>query len=61
MSEGVDDSDGAVLHITGNGQKAIAVCPDGKQTALWDLQSGPDIGGSPACGGPRTPVKSREP
>ncbi len=60
MSEGVDDSDGAVLRITQNGQAAIALCPDGKQTTIWDARSNPDVGRAPACGGPRTPVKSRE-
>ena len=60
MSEGVDDSDGAVLRITQNGQAAIALCPDGKQTTIWDARSNPDVGRAPACGGSRTPVRSRE-
>ena len=59
MSEGVDDSDGAVLHITSGGQ-AIAVCPDGTQAIIWDARSNPDVGRAPACGGARTPVKARE-
>jgi hypothetical protein len=37
MSEGVDDSGGAVLHITfQGGEQAAAICPDGKRTILWD-------------------------
>jgi hypothetical protein len=60
MSEGVDDSDGAVLHITKNGQAAIAVCPDGTQSTIWNARSNPDVGRAPVCGGLRTPVKARE-
>jgi hypothetical protein len=37
MSEGVDNSHGAVLHITSN--KASAVCFDGEQTVLWDSKT----------------------
>jgi hypothetical protein len=58
MSEGVADSDGAVLHIAKNGQEAIAVCPDGVQTPLWDARSNPDTGRAAACGGVRTAVKA---
>jgi hypothetical protein len=50
MSEGVGDSDGAILHIANNGQEAIAVCPDGKQTSIWDARSKPDVGRAPVCG-----------
>jgi hypothetical protein len=50
MSEGVGDSDGAVLHITAHGQEAIAVCPDGKQTPIWDAGTHADIGKAPVCG-----------
>jgi hypothetical protein len=50
MSEGVGYSDGAVLHIVNHGQEAIAVCPDGKQTPLWDAKSNPDVGRAPVCG-----------
>jgi len=50
MSEGVDYSDGAVLHIVNHGQEAIAVCPDGKQTSIWDARSNPDVGRAPVCG-----------
>ncbi len=60
MSEGVDDSDGAVLHITQNGQQAIAICPDGTTTAIWDARSNPDLGRAPACGGARPGARSRE-
>lgn len=49
MSEGVDDSDGAVLHITNHGHEAIAVCPDGKQTSIWDARSNQDIGRAAVC------------
>jgi hypothetical protein len=59
MSEGVDDSDGAVLHITGDG-RALAMCPDGRTTPLWDVQKNQDLGRSLACGGSRKPVKDRE-
>ena len=50
MSEGVGYSDGAILHIVNHGQEAIAVCPDGKQTLIWDARSNPDVGRAPVCG-----------
>jgi hypothetical protein len=50
MSEGVGASDGAILHIAANGQEAIAVCPDGKQTSIWNARSNPDVGRAPVCG-----------
>ena len=50
MSEGVGDSDGAILHIANNGQEAIAVCSDGKQTSIWDARSNPDVGRASVCG-----------
>ena len=50
MSEGVGDSDGAILHIVNNGQEAITVCPDRKQTSIWDARSNPDVGRAPVCG-----------
>jgi hypothetical protein len=50
MSEGVNDSDGAVLHIADGGRQAIAVCPDGKLTAIWDAASNADLGRAPVCG-----------
>ena len=44
MSEGVDDSGGAVLHITyRGGERATAICPDGRKTLLWDSGSKQDI------------------
>ena len=50
MSEGVDDSGGAVLHITYQGaEKATAICPDGESTVLWDSVSKPDTGRAAAC------------
>lgn len=60
MSQGVDDSDGAVLHITQNGQEAVAMCPDGKNTVLWDAKSNQDVGRAEVCGGVRIPAKTRE-
>jgi len=50
MSEGVGYSDGAILRIANNGQEASAVCPDGKQTSIWDARSNPDVGRAPVCG-----------
>jgi hypothetical protein len=50
MSEGVDDSGGAVLHITyKGGERASAICADGRITPLWDSVSKPDIGRAAAC------------
>ena len=50
MSEGVDDSGGAVLHITTNGgERAIAVCPNGAMALLWDSKTKPDVGRAKAC------------
>jgi hypothetical protein len=46
MSEGVDDSGGAVLHVT---TQATAICPDGRQTLLWDPSAHQDVGRSAAC------------
>jgi hypothetical protein len=51
MSRGVNDSDGAVLRITSRGgQKAVAICPDGAQTLLWDEKLRQDIGRARPCG-----------
>lgn len=50
MSEGVGDSDGAILHIENNGQEAVAVCPDGKRTSIWDARSNQDVGRARVCG-----------
>ena len=48
MSEGVDYSRGAVLHITS--KDATAICPDGKRTVLWDAKNQPDLGRAAPCG-----------
>ena len=50
MSEGVDDSGGAVLHITyGGGERAAAICPDGTKTVLWDNATKQDMGRAAPC------------
>jgi hypothetical protein len=50
MSEGVDDSHGAVLHITTKGgDKATAICPDGTKTLLWDSKTKQDMGRAAPC------------
>jgi hypothetical protein len=50
MSEGVNDSGGAVLHITTRGgEQATAICPDGKKTLLWDSRKNQDIGRAAPC------------
>jgi hypothetical protein len=50
MSESVNDSGGAVLHITSTGgEKATAICPDGKTTLLWDSNTRQDVGRARAC------------
>lgn len=50
MSEGVDDSGGAVLHITTDGgERATAICPDGVKTLLWDSKAKPDVGRARPC------------
>lgn len=50
MSEGVDDSGGAVLHITfGSGERATAICPDGTKTLLWDNTHRQDVGRASPC------------
>jgi hypothetical protein len=47
MSEGVDYSRGAVLHITS--EDATAICPDGKRTLLWDVENHPESGRAAPC------------
>jgi hypothetical protein len=47
MSEGVNDSRGAVLHITS--KDATAICPDGKRTLLWDAKNEPNLGRAVPC------------
>jgi hypothetical protein len=51
MSEGVDDSGGAVLYITRGGgeEKAVAICPDGTKSPLWDNHKKQDIGRAAPC------------
>jgi Calcineurin-like phosphoesterase len=50
MSEGVDNSGGAVLHITfRGGEKATAICSDGRRTLLWDSSANQDFGRSAPC------------
>ena len=50
MSEGVDNSQGAALHISRqNGGTATAVCPDGTQTLLWSGPRKQDTGRAAPC------------
>lgn len=50
MSEGVNSSGGAVLHITfRDGEQATAICPDGTRTVLWDARGRQDMGRASAC------------
>ena len=50
MSEQVDYSGGAVLHITfEGGEAATAICPDGRKTLLWDSQARQDAVRAAAC------------
>lgn len=44
MSQGVDNSQGGVLHLTGSGTKeaVTAVCFDGSKTVLWDAATNPN-------------------
>lgn len=51
MSEGVADSQGAVLRIQKRGgQEATAICPDGKNTSIWNDQHNPTTGRAIRCG-----------
>ena len=51
MSKGVNDSDGAVLHITPEpNERAIAICADGTKTVIWDVRTAPALGVAKACG-----------
>lgn len=47
MSVGVGDSHGAVLHI--RGKEAVAVCPSGQETVIWDTQKHARIGRAVPC------------
>jgi hypothetical protein len=50
MSEGVNDSGGAVLHIKiRGGEQATAICRDGKKTILWDSRAKQDVGRAAPC------------
>jgi hypothetical protein len=50
MSEAVNDSGGAVLHITTQGgERAVAICPNGKRTLLWDAVAKQDVGRAAPC------------
>jgi hypothetical protein len=48
MSRDVDDSKGALLSIT-LGANAVAICPDGTETPLWDRKSLPDASRAGPC------------
>jgi hypothetical protein len=43
MSQDIDDSKGALLSIS-RGRNAVAICPDGTQTPLWDDATKQDAG-----------------
>jgi hypothetical protein len=47
MSSEVNESLGAVLHISGG--KAMAVCPSGTKTEIWNVNSSPKTGRAAAC------------
>jgi hypothetical protein len=50
MSEAVNDSGGAVLHITTQGgERAVAICPNGERTLLWDAVAKQDAGRAAPC------------
>jgi hypothetical protein len=48
MSEGVDNSLGAALHIEKD--RATAICPNGAQTVLWESGGKQDFGRAAPCG-----------
>ena len=51
MSEGVNDSQGAVLHLTFKAPaSAEAICPDGHPTPLWDAAAKQPVGRAAPCG-----------
>jgi hypothetical protein len=50
MSEGVNDSEGTMLHIAQQGREAIAVCGVGGETKIWDAETNPPLGRAPVCG-----------
>ena len=47
MSEGVNESLGAVLRITAT--SAAAICPTGVKTGLWNVNTPQDMGRAPVC------------
>jgi hypothetical protein len=47
MSRKIKDSKGAILHISHG--TAVAICPGGLQTPLWDEQTKPDTGRAQPC------------
>src|SRR5262249_39328384 len=47
MSSDVNESLGAVLHISGH--TATAVCPGGQKTELWSQKAPQDVGRAAAC------------
>jgi hypothetical protein len=47
MSEGVGDSQGAILRI--RSASADAICPDGRVTHLWDAEQDQDVGRAAVC------------
>jgi len=51
MSEGVNNSHGAVLHIHTKPKAAEAVCPNGKSTVLWDEKTKQNTGRAAPCPG----------
>jgi Calcineurin-like phosphoesterase len=50
MSEGVDDSDGAVMLIQSHPEQAVAICANGSRTRIWDAQTNPAVGAAKVCG-----------
>ena len=46
MSEGINNSEGGVLHLTGSGKGEVvtAVCFDGSKTVLWNGATNQDTG-----------------
>ncbi len=51
MSEGVNNSHGAVLHIHEKPKSAETVCPNGKTTILWDEKTKQNTGRAAPCPG----------
>jgi len=49
MSEGVNDSQGAVLLIKAQPEEAIAICADGTRTSIWDAARSTAVGAAKVC------------